>query len=51
VKKQKALVVSMERDGRDTTQALMLFSGFSETLLLYEYRREKKLIALQQSSL
>jgi hypothetical protein len=51
VNRQQALVASIGRDGRDRTQALMLLSAYSETLLAYENQREKILIKLQQSRL
>ncbi len=49
VNRQQALIASLERDGRDTTQVLVLLSAYSETLLVYENQREKILIKLQRS--
>ena len=49
--RQHALVASMERDGHDTKQALVLLSAYSEVLLLFQSQREKISIKLQQSRL
>jgi hypothetical protein len=51
VNRQQALVTSLQRDGRDTTGALVLFNAYSETLLAFESQREKILINLEQSGL
>jgi hypothetical protein len=51
VNRQQALVASLERDGRNTTQVVVLLDAYSETLLVYENQREKILIKLHHSRL
>jgi hypothetical protein len=51
VNRQQTLVASMERDGRDTTDALTLLTALSETPLIFENRRKAILIGLNQSVL
>jgi hypothetical protein len=51
VNRQQALLVSRERDGHDTGQALTLLTAYSEILLVCENQREKILIKLRQSRL
>lgn len=49
VNRQRALVASIEHNGHDATQALVLLKAYSEILLAYENQREKILIKLQES--
>jgi len=49
--RQRALAISIERDGRDATQAQLLFTCLCESLALFENQREKILINLRQSRL
>ncbi len=51
VNRQQALLASSQRDGHDTTQALVLLNAYGEILLAYENQREKILIKVQQSRL
>jgi hypothetical protein len=49
VNRQRALIATMECDGQDTTQVLLLLNAYNETLLVYENLREQILIKVQQS--
>lgn len=51
VNRQQALIATMERDGQDTTQVLVLLKAYNETLLAFENQRQKLLIKLDQSHL
>ena len=51
VNRQQALLASMERDGHDTTQMLVLLNAYSEILLAYQNQHQKISIKIQQSSL
>ncbi len=51
VYRQQSIIASMEQDGNDTSQARALLGVMSETLLIFEYRREAILKTLDQSSL
>jgi hypothetical protein len=51
VNRQQALVASLERDGRNTIQVVVLLDAHSKTLLVYENQREKILIKLHHSRL
>lgn len=51
VNRQQSMVASIERDGGDTVHALTLLEALSETLLLFENRRQAILTALDRWTL
>lgn len=48
VSRQQAVVASIDGDGQDTRQALVLLNRYNETLLAFENQREKISLRLQQ---
>jgi hypothetical protein len=51
VNRQRALIASMERDGHDTTEVLVLLEAYSKTLLAFENQRGNILLRIEQSRL
>jgi len=49
IERQRALVGTLERDGRDATTASALLNGLSESLIIHQHYRQRVATRLQQN--